>query len=143
MGLDMYAYARPPRKRNSDDDVSICDWRKHNRLQGWMEDLWESKGRPNYKPSEDENDFSGDFNSVELQLTRADLYALEDDILNLDLPESDGFFWGSDSYTWDNEGKGTEEIQDDYYYKEQDLDFIKEAHKMIDKGYRVFYSCWY
>ena len=143
MGLDMYAYARPPRKRNSDEDVSICDWRKHNRLQGWMEDLWESKGRPNYKPSEDENDFSGDFNSVELQLTRADLYALEDDILNLDLPESDGFFWGSDSYTWDNEGKGTEEIQDDYYYKEQDLDFIQEAHKMLDKGYRVFYSCWY
>jgi hypothetical protein len=42
MGLDMYAYARPPRKRNSDEDVSICDWRKHNRLQGWMEDLWES-----------------------------------------------------------------------------------------------------
>lgn len=143
MGLDMYAYARPPRKRNSDDDVGICDWRKHNRLQGWMENLWESKDRPNWKPSEDENDFSGDFNSVELQLTRADLYALEDDILNLDLPESNGFFWGSDSYTWDNEGKGTEEIQDDYYYKEQDLDFIQEAHKMLDKGYRVFYSCWY
>ena len=143
MGLDMYAYARPPRKRNGDEDVSICDWRKHNRLQGWMENLWENKGRPNWKPSEDENDFSGDFNSVELQLTRADLYALEDDILNLDLPESDGFFWGSDSYTWDNEGKGTEEIQDDYYYKEQDLDFIQEAHKMLDKGYRVFYSCWY
>ena len=143
MGLDMYAYARPPRKRNSDEDVSICEWRKHNRLAGWMEELWESKGRPNWKPSEDENDFSGDFNSVELQLTRADLYALEDDILNLDLPESNGFFWGSDSYTWDNEGKGTEEIQDDYYYKEQDLGFIEQAHNMLDKGYRVFYSCWY
>ena len=143
MGLDMYAYARPPRKRNSDEDVSICDWRKHNRLQGWMENLWENKGRPNWKPSEDENDFSGDFNSVELQLTRADLYDLKDDILEMNLPESDGFFWGSDSYTWDNEGKGTEEIQDDYYYKEHDLDFIEEAHKMLDKGYRVFYSCWY
>ena len=143
MGLDMYAYARPPRKRNSDDDVSICDWRKHNRLQGWMENLWENKGRPNWKPSEDENDFSGDFNSVELQLTRADLYDLKDDILEMNLPESDGFFWGSDSYTWDNEGKGTEEIQDDYYYKEHDLDFIEEAHKMLDKGYRVFYTCWY
>ena len=139
----MYAYARPPRKRNSDEDVSICDWRKHNRLQGWMENLWENKGRPNWKPSEDENDFSGDFNSVELQLTRADLYDLKDDILEMNLPESDGFFWGSDSYTWDNEGKGTEEIQDDYYYKEHDLDFIEEAHKMLDKGYRVFYSCWY
>ena len=127
MGLDMYAYARPPRKRNSDEDVSICEWRKHNRLQGWMENLWENKGRPNWKPSEGENDFSGDFNSVELQLTRADLYNLKDDILSLNLPESDGFFWGSDSYTWDNEGNGTEEIQDDYYYKEQDLDFIARS----------------
>lgn len=136
MGLDMYAYARPPRKRNSDDDEGLCEWRKHNRLQGWMQGLWESKGCPN--ANEDE-----EFNSVELQLTRADLYALEDDILNLDLPESNGFFWGSDSYTWDNEGKGTEEIQDDYYYKEQDLGFIEQAHKMLDKGYRVFYSCWY
>jgi hypothetical protein len=143
MGLDQYAFARPPRKRNSDDDVGICDWRKHNRLQGWMENLWESKGRPNYKPSEDENDLSGDFNCVELQLTRADLYALEDDILTLDLPESNGFFFGSDSYTWDNEGNGMEEIQDNYYYKEQDLNFVTEAHKMLDKGYRVFYSCWY
>ena len=143
MGLDMYAYARPPRKRNSDEDVSICDWRKHNRLQGWMEDLWESKGRPNYKPSEDKNDFSGDFNCVELQLTRADLYTLEDDILNLDLPEAGGFFWGNDSYTWDNKGNATDEIQSDYYYREQDLNFLTEAHKMLDKSYRVFYSCWY
>ena len=39
MGLDQYAYARPPRKRNSDDDVAIAEWRKHNRLQGWMQEL--------------------------------------------------------------------------------------------------------
>ena len=142
MGLDMYAYARPPRKRNGDEDVSICDWRKHNRLQGWMEDLWEGKGRPNWKPSEEENDFSGDFNSVELQLTRADLDALQDAIDNFDLPESNGFFWGSDSYSWaDEDGKPYPE--NEYYYKEQDLNFVAEARKMLDKGYRIFYSCWY
>ena len=142
MGLDMYAYARPPRKRNSDADVSICDWRKHNRLQGWMENLWENKGRPNWKQSEDENDFSGDFNSVELQLTRADLYALEDDILEMNMPESNGFFWGSDSYSWvDEDDKPYPENK--YYYKEQDLNFVTEAHKMLDKGYRIYYSCWY
>ena len=39
MGLDQYAYARPPRKRNSEDDVQITEWRKHNRLQGWMQQL--------------------------------------------------------------------------------------------------------
>ena len=142
MGLDMYAYARPPRKRNSDEDVSICDWRKHNRLQGWMENLWENKGRPNYKPSEEENDFSGDFNCVELPLTRADLYDLQDDIVNFNLPEAEGFFFGSDSYFWEKE-EGVPYPENEYYYKEQDLNFIAEAHKMLDKGYRVFYRCWY
>ena len=142
MGLDMYAYARPPRKRNSDEDVSICDWRKHNRLQGWMENLWENKGRPNYKPSEEENDFSGDFNCVELPLTRADLYDLQDDIVNFNLPEAEGFFFGSDSYFWEKE-EGVPYPENEYYYKEQDLNFVAEAHKMLDKGYRVFYSCWY
>ena len=33
MGLDQYGYARPPRKRNSEDDIQIMEWRKHNRLQ--------------------------------------------------------------------------------------------------------------
>ena len=140
MGLDMYAYARPPRKRNSDEDVGICDWRKHNRLQGWMEDLWEAKGRPNRK--DDNGEIIEEFNCVELQLTRADLYNLEDAIRNFELPESNGFFWGSDSYFWtDEDDKPYPE--NEYYYKEQDLNFVAEAHKMLDKGYRVFYSCWY
>ena len=132
MGLDMNAYAID----ENGEEKYLAEWRKHNRLQGWMQELWESKGCPNAKED-------GDFNCVELQLNAQDIDELEDAILTMSMPESDGFFWGSDSYTWDNEGKGTEEIQDDYYYKEQDLDFLKEAHKMLDKGYRVFYSCWY
>lgn len=135
MGLDMYAYARPPRKRNSDDDVQIGEWRKHNRLQGWMGSLWESKGCPN--ANED-----GDFNCVELQLTRDDLHVLEADIRNFALPEANGFFWGSDSYFWTDEND--EPYPDnEYWYKSSDLAFVKEAHIMLDKGYRVFYSCWY
>lgn len=136
MGLDMYAYA----KDENGEEEPLSDWRKHNRLQGWMQELWESKGCPNQNTKDNP---MGDFNCVELQLNAQDIDELEDAILTMSMPESDGFFWGSDSYTWDNEGKGTEEIQDDYYYKEQDLDFLKEAHKMLDKGYRVFYSCWY
>ena len=135
MGLDMYAFARPPRKRNSDEDVGICDWRKHNRLQGWMQELWESKGCPNAKED-------GDFNCVELQLNAQDIDELEDAILTMSMPESDGFFWGSDSFFWADED-GNDYPENSYYYLEQDLEFVTEARKMLDKGYRVFYSCWY
>ena len=73
MGLDQYAYSRPPRKRNSDDDVQLMEWRKHNRLQGWMQQLWENKGCPN---AQTEGDEMGDFNCVELQLTAQDIVTL-------------------------------------------------------------------
>ena len=43
MGLDQWAYCRPPRKRNCDADEHPEEWRKHNRLQGWMEQLWKKK----------------------------------------------------------------------------------------------------
>ena len=33
MGLDMYAYA----KDENGEEESLADWRKHNRLHGWME----------------------------------------------------------------------------------------------------------
>ena len=135
MGLDMYAYARPPRKRNSDDDIQIGEWRKHNRLQGWMQQLWESKGCPN--ASED-----GDFNSVEMELTEEDINALEDDILTMSLPESNGFFWGSDSFFWTDE-EGNDYPENSYYYLERDLEFVTDARKMLDKKHRIFYSCWY
>lgn len=135
MGLDMYAYARPPRKRSSDDDVQIGEWRKHNRLQGWMQQLWESKGCPN--TNED-----GDFNSVELQLTEEDINALEDDILTMTMPESNGFFWGSDSFFWTDED-GNDYPENSYYYLERDLEFVTDARKMLDKKHRIFYSCWY
>ena len=139
MGLDQYAYARPPRKRNGDDDIQIGEWRKHNRLQGWMQQLWEDKGCPNARIEGDE---MGDFNCVELQLTKQDIDNLEYAIENFELPEANGFFWGSDSYFWkDEDGKPFPE--NEYYYKETDLIFISEARKMLDKGYRIYYSSWY
>jgi len=136
MGLDQYAYARPPRKRNGDDDEQICDWRKHNRLQGWMEQLWNDKGRPNA------NEDNEDFNCVELQLTESDLINLEDAIYNFELPEASGFFWGNDSYFWHDENDEPFP-ENEYWYKQHDLNFIAEAKKMLDKGYRIYYSAWY
>jgi hypothetical protein len=135
MGLDQYAYARPPRKRNSDDDVAIAEWRKHNRLQGWMQELWEYKGRPNAKQG-------ADFNCVELSLTSEDIDLLEEAILNFDLPETNGFFFGSDSYFWTDENDEPH-ADNDYWYKQSDLAFIKEARKMLEKKHRIFYSSWY
>lgn len=143
MGLDQYAYARPPRKRNRDDDVHICDWRKHNRLQGWMENLWESKGCPNMPEDYDADEgFGTAFNCVELPLTKDDLDALEYAIENFELPESDGFFWGSDSYFWTDENDEPFP-ENEYWYKKHDLNFVEEARKLLDKKYRIFYSCWY
>ena len=135
MGLDQYAYARPPRKRNSYDDVQVAEWRNQNRLEGWMESLWQSKGCPNAN-----EDY--DFNCVPLQLTSQDIDSLEEAILNFELPETDGFFFGSDSYFWTDEND--EPFRDnDYWYKESDLTFVQEARKMLDKKWRVFYSSWY
>ena len=90
MGLDQWAYCRPPRKRNSDEDEHLEEWRKHNRLQGWMEQLWEEKGCPvpatSYDEDEDEEDeddwSSGGFNGIELQLTENDIEWLEEAIKN-------------------------------------------------------------
>ena len=139
MGLDQYAYARPPRKRNGDDDIQIGEWRKHNRLQGWMQQLWEDKGCPNARIEDDE---MGDFNCVELQLTKQDIDNLEYAIENFELPEANGFFWGSDSYFWNDENDEPFP-ENHYWYKDADLSFVKEARKMLDSKYRIYYSCWY
>lgn len=131
MGLDMKAYAID---ENGEEEY-LAEWRKHNRLQGWMQELWESKGCPNAKED-------GDFNCVELQLNAQDIDELEDAILTMTLPESHGFFWGSDSFFWTDED-GNDYPENSYYYLEQDLEFVTEARKMLDKGYGVFYSCSY
>jgi hypothetical protein len=139
MGLDQYAYSRPPRKRNSDDDVQLMEWRKHNRLQGWMQQLWEDKGCPN---AQTEGDEMGDFNCVELQLTAQDIDNLEYSINNFELPEANGFFWGSDSYFWNNEDDEPFP-ENEYWYKSNDLMFIESARKALDNKHRIYYSCWY
>lgn len=136
MGLDMYAYvaSRAGQQKEYyggaewDNDTKefgnktvsqpreIAYWRKHPNLHGWMHQLWESRGN------------SGDFNGDELELTREDLDALEEAINNNELPGTSGFFFGNNA---------------DDYYREQDLEFIRNARAELFLGLRVFYnSSW-
>ena len=115
-------------------------WRKHNRLHGWMEELWESKGKPFNGKLEDNP--LGDFNCVELELTLEDIDQLEEEVVNMTMPETAGFFFGGDSFGYKDDD-GNEFAEGDYYYKETDLNFIKEARKALEKEQRVTYSAWF
>ena len=139
MGLDQYATARKGKPRtvkneytytDSDgnehkdveeyleweDTIELAEWRKHPNLQGWMEELYHEKG------GEEE------FNCVDVELTLDDLDALEQSLDESALPETVGFFFGTDSGD---------------YYAEQDREFIREARAAIKQGYTVVYNSWW
>ena len=136
MGLDQYAYVAA--KNGQRDEYwdgydfetksstieqprEIAYWRKHPNLQGWMQRLWASKVG-------EETAAHNTFNGIELELTWEDLEHLEQDVKDKRLPETNGFFFGSDA---------------DDYYREQDLKFIKEAKAELFVGLKVFYnSSW-
>ena len=137
MGLDQYAYVATKSGEHNDyyegegefidgewvvpgkqKPREIAYWRKHPNLQGWMRKLAESKG------------IHGEFNGVELELTREDIDRLEEDILSGRVAEllTVGFFFGNAS---------------DSYYREHDLEFIKNARAELFCGLKVFYnSSW-
>ena len=127
MGLDQTAYQV---KSDYDSDsrtetttkTELHYWRKHNRLQGWMEELWRSKGG------------DGEFNLVDVTLDEDDLDRLEAAIQNKKLPETGGFFFGSDSY---------EDYEGEYGYKDRAIEFVQKARKALQGGWRVVYSCWW
>ena len=123
MGLDQYATARRGEAKTDDegytyyeDSMELAYWRKHPNLQGWMEDLYHEKG----------ND--GEFNCVDLELTLDDLDALEESLDEEALPETAGFFFGTDSSD---------------YYAEADRDFIVSARAAIKQGYTIIYYSWW
>ena len=127
MGLDQYAFARQVIKDDEEEDpvdIDVAVWRKHNRLQGWMENLYRDK----------HPDFDRDFNCVELELTAEDLDRLEQDVNERALPRTEGFFFGDDSYSQD--------VWEDYN-KDRDLKFIKDAREYLKDGYRILYSSWW
>lgn len=142
MGLDMYAYVATRAgqqndfyesaefDQNSKEFVNkavskpqeLAYWRKHPNLHGWMERLWEHKGKPGTGNTD------ATFNGIELELTYEDLEVLELDVIAGTLPGTSGFFFGEDA---------------DEYYQEQDLEFIKNARAELFMGLKVFYnSSW-
>ena len=143
MGLDMYAYVGTQGQRDAFYEGSEWDkelgeyvnptvskprelayWRKHPNLHGWMEQLWIQK--TNAQTDRDDRD-SG-FNGVELELTWEDIERLEQAILGNTLPHTQGFFFGESS---------------DDYYRDQDLEFVKNAKAELFCGLKVFYnSSW-
>ena len=119
MGLDQYAYRR--KKGDSKKKLEeISYWRKHNRLQGWMEARWRKvKGSK-------VDDVS--FNCISFRLREDDIFALLKDVSNGGLPETEGFFFGSDS-------KGV--------YEKEDYEFCINALDSIGKGYKIYYDSWW
>ncbi len=120
MGLDMYAYSRAPgADKGSQNELAY--WRKHNRLHGWMERLYESRGG------------TEEFNCVELLLSPADIDALEMTVnaVNPDetMPPVVGFFFGGGEY----------DAQD----KADDLAFIEAAREAHKQGLEVYYDSWW
>jgi len=136
MGLDMYAYVasragqqrefwntaevEPGRHEFGSATVTkpreIAYWRKHPNLHGWFKQEWESQGN------------EGTFNGDELEITWDMLERLEYDVINGELPQTSGFFFGNNS---------------DAEYRDDDLEFIRRARAELFMGLKVFYnSSW-
>ena len=125
MGLDQYATARRGEGTIDEDgfthykdSMELAYWRKHPNLQGWMEDLWIAKGAEG----------GVEFNCVDLELDEEDLDKLEESLDSKELPETTGFFFGSNA---------------DDHYAEADREFIVAARAAIKQGYTVVYSSWW
>ena len=127
MGLDMWATKS---KEKDEKIINIADWRKHNRLHGYMQQLWEDKGCPNSNGDTPET-----FNCVPLELIKEDLEELKATILTRALPETQGFFFGHDSNDWSKD-----ELKEADLY---DLEFVTNALKALKDGYKVHYNSWW
>lgn len=108
MGLDQYATAQKAEER-----IEIMYWRKHANLQGWMENLYISRGG------------TEQFNCVDLKLSPEDIDRLEEEHATLETVT--GFFFGS---TTEAKIQATQE-------------FISMARSYMNDGYEIIYSSWW
>ena len=123
MGLDQYGFAYKGEALIDEDgflyyedNIELETWRKHPNLQGWMKELYHEKG------GED------DFNCEVVVLDSEDLDRLESALDKNELPDTVGFFFGSNAND---------------FYSEKDREFIRKASAAIKQGYTVAYdSSW-
>ena len=123
MGLDQYAYKvkrdyNHEAKTETITKIEIAYWRKHNALEGYMCDLFHSKGG------------DGEFNCRTLPLNNDDLENLDEAINNKGLPETDGFFFGSDT-SKDEDCIALDKL------------FVDDAKKALKDGWEIEYTSWW
>ena len=113
MGLDQYLFAETEPDK---EDEQLYYFRKHPDLEGFMANLYYSKG------GQDE------FNCVRLPLTIFDIDALERALQNDDLPETTGFFFGTT----------TPDQLDETW------EFIQAARRAIEqRNQTIYYTSWW
>ena len=144
MGLDAYAGFQEPQPENVkpiNDEVFYDTlqhddrfyWRKHSRLQQYMQDLWRVR---TFGEEQARNmtglHMDGKHDLAEtIFLTKEDILDLQAKVTNDNLPFCpDGFFWGQ---------QFQEEAMKEY--KEQDIKFCAEALKWLEEGKKVWYDC--
>ena len=122
MGLDQYAWARERGESNEGHEPQFT-WRKHSKLQEFMEQLFVEKTSLS----------SVELNCGELELELADIEKLEKCIEQKAMPISPGgFFYGH---------QFQDEAEDEY--RDQDIMFCEWARREIEQGNTVIYSCWW
>jgi len=122
VGLDQYAWTKKTEATRDEHEWSTS-WRKHSRLQEFMQSIWVSRGNTPHN-----------FNCVDMELTKKDITLLSCAVRTgyKDYVCKEGFFWGHQFQE--------EAAKESYYY---DLEFVDAAFDAIDKGLEVYYSCWY
>ncbi|MEO0712279.1 MAG: phosphoglycerate kinase [Pseudomonadota bacterium] len=122
MGLDQYAYTKTE-DCGDEGDAPKFVWRKHSKLQTFMEALYE-----------DRTGLSAvDLNCGELQLQIGDIDAFELAVTKNALPHCEGgFFYG---HQFQNEQAAE--------YRDYDLAFCAWARAELEQGATVIYSCWW
>lgn len=122
MGLDQYAYARLPEQDSAEVQPQFT-WRKHAKLQEFMERLFETRTGQS----------AADLNCAELELQPEDIATLQAIVERGELPESPGgFFYG---HQFQDESASE--------YRDRDLEFCQWARTILQTRQKVFYSCWW
>jgi hypothetical protein len=134
MGLDQNAFIGVITEKRTDPetgqeyDKKIIQesfyWRKHARLQEFMEDRWVQKtGRT-----------AVELNCEDMRLTEEDINLLEKAILDgyTEHVSEGGMFYGHQFQE--------ESVKE---YREYDLQFVERARTAIADGTHVIYHCWW